>query len=241
MLKPHLRKMWCIPPQQSAEFVCNMEDVLEVYKRPYDPKRPVVCVDETSRQLIGEVRPALPPAPASASASASASVSCCERYDCEYERRGTASVFVAFEPLGGWRHAEARERRTACDFAHFVRDLLDGHYAKAEKVVLVMDQLNTHTPASLYAAFPPDEARRWAERLEIHRTPKHGSWLNMAEVELSVLTRNLPPRVADVPAMSSHLAAWEARRNGSRAKANWQFTTDDARIKLRRLYPTVQP
>jgi hypothetical protein len=223
--------MWCIPPHQSAEFVYHMEDVLEVYTRPPDPGRPVVCVDETCRQLIGEVRPALPPGGGRATA----------RYDCEYERRGTASVFVAFEPLGGWRHAAACGRRTAADFAHFVRDLAGagGRYAGADKVVLVMDQLNTHTPASLYAAFPPDEARRLAERLEVHRTPKHGSWLNMAEVELSVLARDLPPRIPDAEALAAHLAAWETRRNASGAKANWQFTTADARVKLRTLYPTV--
>jgi hypothetical protein len=224
--------MWCIPPQQSGEFVWHMEDVLEVYKRPADPKRPVVCLDETSRQMIGEVRAALPPGQGRATT----------RYDSEYERRGTASVFLAFEPLGGWRHAKACERRTAADFAQFVRELVGegGRYAKAEKVILVMDQLNTHTPASLYGTFAPDEARRLAEKLEIHHTPKHGSWLNMAEIEFSVLSRHLPPRIADVKTLASHLTAWASRRNAAAAKANWQFTTSDARVKLRRLYPTVQ-
>ena len=220
--------MWCIPPGQSAEFVCRMEDVLEVYKRPHDPARPVVCMDEAARQLVAEVRPPLPPAPGRPA-----------RYDSEYERRGAASVFVAFEPLGGWRHAEASDTRTRRDWARFVRGLLDGRYRDAEKVVLVMDQLNTHGPESLYEAFAPAEARALAERLEIHHTPKHGSWLNMAEVELSVLARDLPERVGGRGDLDRHLAVWEARRNAAGAKADWQFTTADARVKLRKLYPTV--
>ena len=226
--------MWCIPPAHSAEFACRMEDVLEVYKRPHDPKRPVVCVDETSRQLVGEVRAALPPAPAASGRPGRPA-----RYDNGYERRGTASVFVAFEPLGGWRHVEAKGSRTRRDWAHFVRGLLEGRYRGAEKVVMVMDQLNTHGPESLYEAFAPAEARALAERLEVHHTPKHGSWLNMAEVELSVLARDLPQRVGGRGELARHLAAWEARRNAAGAKADWQFTTADARVKLRKLYPTV--
>jgi DDE superfamily endonuclease len=220
--------MWCIPPKQSAAFVYHMEDVLEVYQRQHDPKRPVVCLDETFRQLIGEAREPLPAAPGRV-----------ERYDCVYVRNGTASLFLAFEPLAGWRHVAVTEGRTRTDRAGFVRALLDGRYAEAEKVVLVMDQLNTHSPASLYDAFPPEVAKRLADRLEIHHTPKHGSWLNLAEVELSALARDLPERVGSRPDLERHVAAWEQRRNGAEITAEWRFTTADARIKLRKLYPTL--
>jgi len=221
--------MWCIPPKQSGEFVYHMEDVLEVYHRPYDPKRPVVCLDETFKQLIGEVREPLPPAPGRV-----------ERYDSVYVRNGVASLFMAFEPLAGWRHVELSDTRTARDWARVVRGLVDSkRYREAERIVLVMDQLNTHTPASLYEAFAPDEARRIAEKLEVHLTPKHGSWLNMAEIELSAFERDLPERVGDRAAMAAHVLAWEDRRNRAKVKANWQFTTADARVKLRKLYPTV--
>jgi hypothetical protein len=220
--------MWCIPPKQSGEFVYHMEDVLDVYHRPYDPRRPVVCLDETFKQLIGEVRQPLPPMPGQV-----------ERYDSVYERNGVASLFMTFEPLGGWRHVELSDSRTALDFARVVKQLVDApRYKDAEQIVLVMDQLNTHTPASLYEAFAPDEARRIADRLEIHHTPKHGSWLNMAEIELSAFERDLPERVGDKPAMQQHVSAWEKRRNESKVKVNWQFSTSDARIKLRKLYPT---
>ena len=221
--------MWCIPPKQSAEFVFHMEDVLEVYRRPFDPKRPVVCLDETFRQLIGEAREPLPPGPGRV-----------ERYDCVYVRNGTASLFLAFEPMAGWRHAAVTDGRKRVDWACFVKELLNGRYADAEKLVLVMDQLNTHSPASLYDAFPPEEAKRLAERLEIHHTPKHGSWLDRAEIELSVLARDLPQRVADRAELERQVAAWERRRNEAGVGADWRFTTDDARIKLRRLYPSVQ-
>jgi DDE superfamily endonuclease len=220
--------MWCIPPKASAEFVCDMEDVLSVYHRPYDPARPVVCLDETSKQLIGEVREPLPPAPGLV-----------ERYDSVYVRNGVANLFLAFEPLAGWRHVDATDTRTRRDWAHFVRELVDGRYREAERVVLVMDQLNTHSKASLYEAFPPGEAERVASRLEIHHTPKHGSWLNMAEIELSALGRDLPERLGERTALVGHVSAWEGRRNGEGVKADWQFTTADARIKLRKLYPTV--
>jgi hypothetical protein len=220
--------MWCIPPKQSAEFVYHMEDVLEVYHRPHDPRFPVVGLDETFTQLIGETREPLPGRPGDV-----------ERYDSVYERNGVASVFLAFEPLAGWRRAAVTGGRTAKDFAAFVRELLDGRYADAERVVLVMDQLNTHTPASLYALLPPAEAKRLAGRLEVHHTPKHGSWLNMAEIELSALARDLPDRVGDEAAMVAHVAAWEQRRNRVGIRADWQFATADARIKLRKLYPTV--
>jgi hypothetical protein len=220
--------MWCIPPRQSAEFVYHMEDVLEVYHRPPDAKRPVVCLDETFTQLIGETRQPLPSRPGDV-----------ERYDCVYTRNGVASLFMAFEPLAGWRHVAATDSRKRGDFARFVKELLDGRYKGADRVVLVMDQLNTHSPASLYEAFGPTEAKRLADRLEIHHTPKHGSWLNMAEIELSALARDLPERVGDRPAIEQHLSAWERRRNDAKVKADWQFTTADARIKLRKLYPTV--
>jgi hypothetical protein len=220
--------MWCIPPKASGEFVACMEDVLDVYHRPPDPRRPVVCMDETFHQLIGEVRTPLPPAPGRV-----------ERYDCEYVRNGVASVFLAFEPLAGWRHAAVTDTRKRGDWAHFIRGLLDGRYRRAGKVVLVMDQLNTHGVASLYEAFGPTEARRLVGRLEIHHTPKHGSWLNMAEIELSVLARDLPERVGDRAAMARHVAAWEERRNKAGVIPDWQFTTADARVKLKKLYPTT--
>ena len=178
--------MWVIPPEASAEFVAHMEEVLEVYQRPYQPERPVVCLDETFTQLMGEVREPLPPAPGQV-----------ERYDSVYVRNGVASLFLAFEPLAGWREVQITEGRTRKDFAQVVRDLVDGRYREADKVVLVMDQLNTHSTASLYEAFAPEEARRIAERLEIHHTPKHGSWLDRAEIELSALARDLPERVGE--------------------------------------------
>ena len=220
--------MWCIPPKQSAEFVYHMEEVLEVYHRPHDPRSPVVCLDETFTQLIGETRAPLPTAPGQV-----------ERYDCVYVRNGTASLFLAFEPLAGWRHAAITEGRKRGDWARFVKGLLDERYADAEKVVLVMDQLNTHSPASLYDAFPPEEAKRLAGRLEIHHTPKHGSWLNLAEVEFSALARDLPERVGSKADLERHVTAWERRRNGAGVTAAWRFTTADAPIKLRKLYPTL--
>lgn len=220
--------MWCIPPKASAEFVSCMEDVLEVDHRPYDPRRPVVCMDESFKQLIGETREPLPPAPGRV-----------ERYDSVYVRNGVAGLFPAFEPLAGWREVEVTGSRKRGDWAHFIRGLVDGRYKDAEKVVLVMDQLNTHSVASLYEAFPAHEARRIADRLEVHHTPKHGSWLNMAEIELSALSRDLPERIADRSAMPRHVGAWKGRRNRAGVKANWQFAAADARIKLRKLYPTV--
>lgn len=227
-MKPHLREMWVIPPKGSAEFVYHMENILDLYHRPYDAASPVVCLDETFTQLIGEVREPLPPGPGRV-----------ERYDSVYVRNGVGNLFLAFEPLAGWRHAAITASRTRCDWAHVVRDLVDGRYRNAAKVVLVMDQLNTHTAASLYEAFPPAEAQRVAARLEIRHTPKHGSWLNMAEIELSALARDLPDRIGDQEALARHVAAWEARRNKAEVTADWQFTTADARIKLRKLYPTI--
>ena len=219
-----------IPPKENADFVAAMEDVLEVYQRPYDPLRPQVCVDETSKQLTKEIRTPLPTGPGRPA-----------RVDSEYERNGTANLFMLFEPLRGWRHVEVTERRTKIDFAHVIRDLVDGHYPQAETIVLVMDNLNTHKVASLYEAFPPAEARRLIEKLEIHYTPKHGSWLDMAETELGVLSRQcLDRRLPDRETLTREVAAWETSRNAAESKVHWRFTTADARIKLKTLYPSIQ-
>jgi hypothetical protein len=207
-----------------------MEDVLEIYHRPYDPERPVVCLDEASKQLIGETRTPLPAEPGRP-----------ERFDCEYVRNGTANLFMLSEPLLGWRTVFVTERRTAVDFAEVVRWLVEELHSDAAKVVLVMDNLNTHKPASLYEAFPAEQARRIAERLEIHHTPKHGSWLNVAEIELSVLSRQcLDRRMETAETLRREVAAWEEPRNDRAAEVQWRFTTADARIKLRHLYPTLQ-
>lgn len=217
-----------MPEAPSAEFVAAMEDVLEVYHRPYDAQRPVVCMDECSKQLIGEVREPLPPKPGQVA-----------KEDSEYVRNGTANVFMAVEPLAGWRTTQVTERRTRIDWAEFVKMLLLTVYPLAEKVVLVMDNLNTHGIASLYEAFHPEVARALAARLEIHYTPKHGSWLNMAEIELSVLSRQcLDRRIDNCDLMSREIARWQTDRNAANARINWQFKTADARIKLKRLYPS---
>jgi len=207
-----------------------MEDVLDVYQRPYDPTRPLVCMDETSKQLLGETRP-----PAAAPGRAA-------RHDYEYVRNGVANLFMFFEPLASRREVKVTERRTKVDGARSVRELVDEHYPDAEQVVLVMDNLNTHTPASLYDAFPPAEAKRIAQRLEIHYTPKHGSWLNMAEIELSALGRQcLNRRLGTFEQLSAQATAWAAERNQRSKTVDWRFTTDDARIKLKQLYPSIQP
>lgn len=219
-----------IPPKENAGFVAAMEDVLEVYRRPYDPLRPQVCLDETSKQLTKEVRTPLPVEPGRPA-----------RVDSEYERNGTANLFMMFEPLRGWRHVEVTERRTKIDFAHVIRDLVDVHYPKADVIVLVMDNLNTHHVSSLYEAFPPAEARRLIEKLEIHYTPKHGSWLDMAETELGVLSKQcLDRRIPDRNTLRREVAAWEASRNNTESKVIWRFTTENARIKLKTLYPSIQ-
>ena len=224
--------MWCIPPKQSAEFVYHMEDVLEVYHRPYDPRRPVVCMDETFKQLIGQTREPLPPKPGPRGAI--------ERFDHVYVRHGVASLFLAFEPLAGWRTVAVADRRRRLEWACFVKSLVDGRYKHADKIVLVMDQLNTHSAASLYEAFPPTEAKRIADKLEIHHTPKHGSWLNMAEIELSALGRQcLSRRIAQRETLAHQIECWQTPRNAAGTKVDWQFTTDDARIRLRRLYPSI--
>ena len=207
-----------------------MEDVLDVYERPADPARPVICLDETSRQLLADTRPPQPPAPGRPA-----------RQDPEYARGGVVNVFLVTEPLRGWRDVAVSERRTRLDFAARAKHLVDVDYPDAEAVVLVLDQLNTHSPASLYAAFPPAEAKRIADKLEIHHTPKHGSWLNIAELELAVLQRQcLRRRFGDRAALEREVAAWAARRNGSGAGVDWRFTTADARTKLRRLYPAIE-
>ena len=207
-----------------------MEDVLEVYQRPYDEQRPVVCLDEQSKQLIKETRKPIPSQPGQPA-----------KEDYEYERNGTANLFMIFEPLVGWRHVKVTERRTKVDFAEVIKELVDEHYPYADKIVLVMDNLNTHKVASLYEAFPPAEARRLIDKLEIHYTPKHGSWLDMAETELSTLTRQcLDRRIPDRQSLIHEVAAWEASRNDAEATVDWQFTTKDARIKLKRLYPSIQ-
>jgi DDE superfamily endonuclease len=206
-----------------------MEDVLEVYHRPHDPEYPVVCVDETSKQLIRETRIPIKAKPGQPA-----------RHDYEYERNGTANLFMMFAPLEGWRHVEVTDRHTAVDFAHMLRDLSDTHFPGAKKIVLMEDNLSTHKPASLYEAFPAAEARRLVERFEWHYTPKHGSWLNMAESELSVLSGQcLDRRIPDKQTLTEEVAAWEDSRNRKHAKADWQFTTADARVKLKRLYPAM--
>jgi hypothetical protein len=207
-----------------------MEDVLDVYKRPRDPRVPVVGLDEKPVQLLADAREPLPPAPGVP-----------RRPDHEYRRNGTANVFCASEPLGNWRRLAVTDRRTRVDWAHFVRDLVDApRYRDAEVIVLVMDQLNTHSPASLYEAFAPVEAKRVADRLDIHYTPKHGSWLNVAEVELSVLGKRLKERVGDKAKLADACAAFERERNRAGNGVDWQFTTEDARVKLKRLYPAIE-
>ena len=207
-----------------------MEDVLEVYTRPYDPRRPQVCLDETSRQLVAEVRPPRPAEPGRPA-----------RQDYEYERRGVCNLFVVCEPLRGWRDVMVSDRRTRIDWAHCVKDLREVCYPGAERVVLVQDNLNTHTPASLDEAFEPAEAKRLAGRLELHYTPKHGSWLNMAEIELAVLAGQcLDRRLADRATLEREVAAWQAARNKAGRGVDWRFTTEDARIKLKHLYPAIQ-
>ena len=228
-LKPLLTKRWCVPPEQSGEFVWRMEDILEVYTRSHDPKRPLVCLDEASIQLLGEVRPPRRVGPGKAA-----------RYDNEYERNGTANLLLVTEPLRGWRHVEVTERRTKLEWARVIKDLVEVHYPDAERIVLVLDNLNTHTPAVLYEALPPAEARRLVERLEIHYTPKHGSWLNIAEIELSTMSGQcLDRRIPGRETLEREVAAWKAKRNTVGDPVNWRFTTDDARIKLKRLYPSI--
>ena len=219
--------MWCIPAA-SASFVAAMEHILDLYELPYNPLRPMICFDESSKQLIAETRIPLPANPGHVL-----------RYDYEYKRNGTRNLFLFFEPLAGWRHVEVTEHRTKLDFAHQMRWLVDVAYPDAECIEVVLDNLNTHTYAALYEAFEPAEARRIARKLAFHFTPKHASWLNMAEIEFSVFMRKLGPRVPDEETLKRKVNAIEASRNQTRSAIDWQFTTDDARIKLKRLYPSI--
>ena len=221
--------MWCIPPKQNAEFVWAMENVLEAYTRPYDAMRPVVCFDEKSKQLVGEVCKPIPARPGQV-----------KRCDYEYVRNGTANLFLTVEPLGGWRRVNVTPRRTKADFAMQVKELVDVHYAHAEGITLVMDNLKTHRFSSLYEAFEPTEARRLIEKIEVVHTPKHGSWLNMAEIELSVLEKQaLAERISDESQLQATVAVWASDRNNRFKGIDWQFRTADARIKLRQLYPEI--
>lgn len=207
-----------------------MEEILELYTQPFDPVHPLVCMDETSKQLLGEVREPLPVAPGQPA-----------RYDSEYERHGVNNLFLAFAPLQAWRDVTVTDQRTQLDWARYIKDLVDVHFPTAEKIVLVMDNLNTHKLASLYEAFEPAEARRIARKLELHYTPKHGSWLNMAEIEFSALSRQcLNRRIADAATLKCEVVAWAAERNALRTTVDWRFTNVDARIKLKHLYPKIQ-
>jgi transposase len=222
--------MWCIPPKANAAFVCQMEEVLEVYKCPYDPHRPQICIDEMPQQLLAEKYAPLPLQPDHV-----------PKQDYEYERQGTANIFILFEPLAGKRYIQTTARRTAMDWAHVMKTLSDDLYPEAERIVVVMDNLNTHKCASFYETFEPDEARRLSQRFEIHYTPKHGSWLNMAEIELSALVRQcLKRRLPDQTTLDAEAQAWVKERNANLVKAEWRFTTADARIKLKHLYPKIQ-
>jgi DDE superfamily endonuclease len=223
-----LSEQWCIP-EANAAFVWHMEDVLDVYQRPTDSRRPVVCLDETSRHVLAEVRASLPIAAGRPA-----------RHDPEYVRNGVVNLFLVTEPLRGWRQVQLSEQRTRLDFAQCIKDLVDVHYPAADRIVLVLDHLNTHSPASLYEAFSPAEAKRLADKLEIHYTPKHGSWLTMAEIELSVLQRQcLNRRLEDRATLEGEVAAWVAARNDRVTSIDWRFTTADARITLKRLYPAI--
>jgi hypothetical protein len=219
-----------IPPKHDGEYVARMEDVVEVYRRPHDASAPVVCMDEMPVQLTKETRQPIPPGKGHP-----------RRIDYEYERNGTANIFMFVEPLVGFRQTQVTDRRTRLDWAMALRDLMDGRYADAKVIVLVMDNLNTHTLGSLYEAFPPAEARRLAQRLEIHYTPKHGSWLNIAETELSALSRQcLSRRIGTIAELKSEVAAWEASRNEEQVQVQWNMTVDQARTKLHNVYPKLQ-
>lgn len=222
-------KSWCIG-KPSAQYVAKMEDVLSVYHRPYDPKRPVICLDETSKVLRSTPNGSLPMVSGQPT-----------RQDYEYERHGSAAIFLSVEPLAGKRQVRVRDRRTKIDFAEVLKTIADEDYPEAEKIVLIIDNLNTHHSGALYERFPPAEALRIAQRFEWHFTPEHGSWLNMAECELSVLTRQcLKCRIPDRSTLSESVSAWADRRNAADVTIDWQFTTDDARIKLKRLYPMLK-
>jgi transposase len=228
-LKPWQKKMWCLP-RIDAEFVARMEDILDLYAEPPDPKRPVVCFDETPSQLIGETRIPQPPEPGKPA-----------RYDYEYERKGTANLFVFLDRLRCWRHVKVTDTKTKIDFARCMRDLVDIHYPEAELIRVVLDNLNTHTAAALYEIFPPEEARRILRRIEFHYTPKHASWLNMAEIEIGVMNQQcLDRRIPLKSILIAELAAWEEQRNDEKCTINWLFTIDKAREKMGRCYPNIE-
>src|ERR1700678_3846758 len=228
LLKPHRRQCWVIPPKANSAFVAAMEDVLAVYTRPRDPDRPLVCLDESSKQLLAETRVPIPMKPGRPA-----------RFDHEYERNGTANLFMMFAPLEGWRHVKVTDRHTAVDYAHVLKELADHYFPNAKTIVLVQDNLNIHSKGSLYEAFPAAEARRLVERFEWHYTPKHGSWLDLAESELGVLSSQcLDGGIADKQTLVEEIAAWQQDRNANHSKANWQFSTQNARIKLKHLYPS---
>jgi DDE superfamily endonuclease len=225
-----LLKTWCIPPKADAAFVYHMEDVLQTYHRPYDPRFPVVCMDEASKQLIAEIAVPLPTTSGHA-----------KRVDYEYARKGVCNQFVLCAPLRGWRHVKVTQRRTKRDWAWCIRELLEVYYPEAVTLRLVLDNLNTHTGAALYDTFAPDKARRLLERLEFHYTPKHASWLNMAEIEIGVLSRQcLNRRIDNAQTMAEEIAAWETKRNADGVKLHWTFTISVARAKLRKLYPSIE-
>lgn len=218
-----------IPPEQNAEFVCQMESVLEIYQRPYHEDFPVVCLDEAMKQLVKETIEPMALVPGQP-----------QRVDYRYERHGTANLFMLCEPMAGWRHVKVTAQRTAIDYAHLLKDLVDLHYPDALLITVVQDNLNTHSPASLYKAFAPEEARRILRRLKFCYTPKHGSWLNMAEIELSILARQcLDQRIAAFETLESEVAASVEARNQEESWIDWRFTTEDARVKLKRLYPSI--
>jgi hypothetical protein len=218
-----------IPPQENAAFVYHMEDVLALYHEPYDAEYPLVCFDESNKQLIKETRLPLPAKPGQGA-----------RYDYTYERNGTCNLFMFSEPLRGWRHVKVTEQRTTQDFAHCMKQLVEEFYPEAQCIRVVLDNLNIHTPVALYETFEPAEAKRLLDKLEFHHTPKHGSWLNMAEIEFSVLTRQcLGRRIPDAETLGKEIAAWETSQNSQASTINWRFTNDDARIKLAQLYPSI--
>jgi DDE superfamily endonuclease len=227
VLKPWQKQEWCIPVV-SPEFVWRMEDILALYAEPYDPRYPVVCVDESPYQLVSEARQPLPMVPGQPT-----------RYDYEYRREGTCNLFMFFQPLKGWRHVKVTDRRTAKDFAYCMQELVDVHFPKAALISVVLDNLNTHTPAALYEAFPPAEARRLLRKLDFRYTPKHGSWLNMAEIEFAVVSKQgLDQRLPTQEMVRRTTTAWETQRNAVQATVHWRFTIAKARRKLKRLYPS---
>lgn len=229
-LKPWRRKMWCIP-KVDGEYVARMEDVLDLYAQPHDPKQPVVCFDESPTQLIGEVRAPIPSRPGQI-----------ERYDCEYRRNGTANLFVFLDAHRPWRKVKVTDRRTSQDFAQCMRDLIDVHYPQAERIRVVLDNLSTHSLGALYATFAPEEARRILRRIELHYVPKHASWLNMVEIEIGVLRGQcLDRRIEDREFLESEIAAWECSRNESGARIRWMFTPEKARAKMAQAYPQIPP